>query len=155
MKHYSCTAIFFVALTACTSCIPCSAAETKTESQFELSYPTVGEIRKYSAEHSIYSYPVNYLEEPSFTAPYSAGRLNEASLQNGLNMLNFCRYIAGLPADVELSENYNAAAQAGQLIDCMNSYLCQVISLTIFLNLALAEITTPIFSGSVNHLLLQ
>lgn len=42
---------------------------------------------------------------------HKAGRLNSQVLQDALNMVNFARYLAGMPEDVVLDEEYNNYAQ--------------------------------------------
>lgn len=56
-----------------------------------------------------------YAEQPSVSVPYSAGRLSNSSLQNALNAVNQCRFIAGLES-VTLDESYSDYAQKGSLL---------------------------------------
>ena len=85
--------------------------------------PTPAEIRAFYAEHPwTHAAPV-YAEMPSAEAPYSAGSLSEQTLQEALNCLNLCRFAAGVPADIQLCDRYNEAAQAGQLVDLLNGSL--------------------------------
>ncbi len=62
----------------------------------------------------------SYSVEPSVKDPYRAGHLSDESLDNALNLLNFIRYVAGVPADVTLSEDYMEKAQAGALLNRVN-----------------------------------
>ena len=64
-----------------------------------------------------------YSDKPSTKSPYKAGHLTGKSLENALNLLNFIRYVAGIPADVTLDEDYIAKNQAGSLINCINGVL--------------------------------
>ena len=48
--------------------------------------------------------------------PYSAGELDESTLNSGIAMLNNIRYIAGLNYDVTLDDEFNKECQAGALI---------------------------------------
>ena len=57
-------------------------------------------------------YKTNYSAEQ----PYSAGVLDESTLNSGIAMLNNIRYIAGLNYDVTLDEEFNKECQAGALI---------------------------------------
>ena len=57
-------------------------------------------------------YKTNYSAEQ----PYSAGALDESTLNSGIAMLNNIRYIAGLNYDVTLDEEFNKECQAGALI---------------------------------------
>ena len=58
-------------------------------------------------------YKTNYSAEQ----PYSAGVLDESTLNSGIAMLNNIRYIAGLNYDVALDEEFNKECQAGALIN--------------------------------------
>ncbi len=57
-----------------------------------------------------------YVTLPSFHAPYQAGSLAPAYLQDGINYLNYVRYLAGLPDDVTLDASYNTLAQHGAVL---------------------------------------
>ena len=58
-------------------------------------------------------YKANYSAEQ----PYSAGVLDESTLNSGIAMLNNIRYIAGLNYDVALDDGFNEECQAGALIN--------------------------------------
>lgn len=62
-----------------------------------------------------------YAEAYSAVSPVKSGKVAEDTLEEGLNSINFCRYLAGLPYDVELDDSYNIAAQNASLIIYMNS----------------------------------
>ena len=53
---------------------------------------------------------------PGTTAPYSAGTLAPGFLQDGLNALNYARFLAGLPDDVVLDSGYVDGAQHGAVL---------------------------------------
>jgi uncharacterized protein YkwD len=57
-----------------------------------------------------------YVVTPSWTSPYSAGSLAAGYLQDGLNSVNYARYLAGLPDDVTLDATYNDRAQHGAVL---------------------------------------
>ena len=61
-------------------------------------------------------YKTNYSAEQ----PYSAGVLDESTLNSGIAMLNNIRYIAGLNCDVALDDGFNEECQAGALINKIN-----------------------------------
>ena len=61
-------------------------------------------------------YKTNYSAEQ----PYSAGVLDESTLNSGIAMLNNIRYIAGLNYDVTLDDGFNEECQAGALINKIN-----------------------------------
>ena len=67
------------------------------------------------------SFDVTYEQEPVTTGPnYNAGKLSQSTLQGAVDMLNFMRYIAGIPYDVQLNDSYNQMAQAGALVNAVN-----------------------------------
>ncbi|WP_295129189.1 dockerin type I domain-containing protein [Ruminococcus sp.] len=91
-------------------------------SAYELERHTQSEIKDmyeklYFDTHSVPEFTQNYSTE----YPANAGKLSEDTLEEGLNSINFCRYLAGLPYDVELDEEYNTAAQNASLIIYMNA----------------------------------
>ena len=57
-----------------------------------------------------------YLVAPTLSAPFAAGSLNGAFLQDGLNSINYARYLAGLPDDVVLDATYTDRAQHGAVL---------------------------------------
>ena len=61
-------------------------------------------------------YKTNYSAEQT----YSAGVLDESTLNSGIAMLNNIRYIAGLNYDVTLDDGFNEECQAGALINKIN-----------------------------------
>ncbi len=80
--------------------------------------PGVGEIiDRYKAYPWSLDVANGYSVTPSVSAPYAAGHLNDNSLENAMNLLNFIRYVAGVPTDVTLSEDYTEKAQAGALLN--------------------------------------
>lgn len=82
------------------------------------------EIRTYLQEHPVnlrqFGNPVTYEQEPVVSAPYSPGELSAESKEKALNALNAIRYIAGIPDDVILDEEYGEKVQAGALINYVN-----------------------------------
>lgn len=66
--------------------------------------------------------PVNkdknlFEKEPQvFNPPYSTGTVRREILTDGINTLNFARYVAGLNADVSLSNTLNKKAQYGAVL---------------------------------------
>ena len=86
--------------------------------------PGVGEIiDMYEAKPWSLDVSNSYSVEPSVKDPYKAGHLSDESLENALNLLNFIRYVAGVPADVTLSEDYVEKVQAGALLNRVNGKL--------------------------------
>lgn len=57
-----------------------------------------------------------YSVAPGLSAPYSAGSLQAGELTDGLNAINYARYLAGLPDDVSLDATYTDRAQHGAVL---------------------------------------
>lgn len=106
-----------IALAAAMSAVVCAEA-------YELEKHTQSEIRKmyqklYFDLHDAPEYSENYSTE----YPTYAGKLEQDTLEDGLDSVNFCRYLAGLPYDVELEESYNVLAQNASLVIYINQAL--------------------------------
>ena len=65
---------------------------------------------------------ITFEEEPSFS-PYTAGKLSEGIVNDGLNAWNFVRYIAGVPADITINPEYEEMAQTGCVVLAKNNVL--------------------------------
>ncbi len=99
---------------------PISAARA---ADINAEYRTPAEIKKYFEENPFeLDSRNNFVVQPVFTTPYSIGSLDDASLQNGLNALNFVRFTAGL-SDVGLNSGYNELAQAAAFANSINGTL--------------------------------
>ncbi len=57
-----------------------------------------------------------YMEEPSTAYPYSPGILADGFLRDGLNMVNFMRYLAGVPSDLVLDAELCEEGQYGAVL---------------------------------------
>jgi hypothetical protein len=57
-----------------------------------------------------------YAVAPGLSAPYSAGSLQAGELTDGLNAINYARYLAGVPDDVSLDTTYTDRAQHGAVL---------------------------------------
>ena len=58
------------------------------------------------------SYEFSYSDSPQLGSSYEPGSLSKSDLNSALHMLENIRHIAGLPADLKLSNDYNRMAQA-------------------------------------------
>ncbi|MDE6214088.1 MAG: CAP domain-containing protein, partial [Lachnospiraceae bacterium] len=93
---------------------------------------TVDIIQRYQDYPWSLSVANTYSANPSTKNPYKAGQLSNDSLVNALNLMNFIRYVAGIPSDVELDYSderhigYIEKAQAGALVNCVNGVLSHV-----------------------------
>lgn len=82
---------------------------------------TPEEIKQYIDAHPFDEFAGDsYSVSPSTSYPYTAGSLDDKSLDNALNTLNCMRYIAGLP-EVTLNSEYNKYEQAAALVNCVNN----------------------------------
>lgn len=57
-----------------------------------------------------------FLEQPSLSSPYQIGKLKPQYLQEGLDAVNFFRYLAGLPDDIELDWSLETQQQTAALV---------------------------------------
>lgn len=57
-----------------------------------------------------------FRETPSASSPYSPGSVHEAYLNQGLNVVNFYRFISGLEGDLVLDATLNKQAQHGAVL---------------------------------------
>lgn len=86
-------------------------------------------IRNYVAKNAIdidalLSSSPTYTASPVYAvAPYEAGKLSSTTSSNALAMLNLARFVAGIPADVTLSDHYGELAQAASLVNRVNNTL--------------------------------
>ena len=101
-----------------------AAGSAVSVSAYELERHTQAEIKDmyekmYFDDFNTSEYMENYTAE----SPTYAGRLSDDTLDEGLNSVNFCRYLAGLPYDVTLNDEYNTLAQNASLIIYMNQAL--------------------------------
>lgn len=91
---------------------------------YTLNLPTQEQIiAKYKELNIDTSKSITYTKNYSVSAPFAMGDISDYDRKNALNALNFCRYIAGLPADVGLKAEFNELAQAASLINAVNGGL--------------------------------
>lgn len=72
-------------------------------------------VSRYNTMQQGFNYSTPYQTTPNLIPTYNQGSLKTSTMQNGLNMLNFSRYLAGLN-DVSLDATYNDGCQAGALV---------------------------------------
>ncbi len=116
-------AALFIGMTAVSDYDPSGVSVVRTVSAASgvtVAVHTKEEIVEYYRTHPFStSKKDEYASEPSLESPYSAGKLTDESVQNGLNALNFVRYTAGLD-EVKISEDYCALTQVASLVNAMN-----------------------------------
>ncbi|MCR4642032.1 MAG: CAP domain-containing protein [Lachnospiraceae bacterium] len=91
-----------------------------------VSTPSPNEIRAYYKEHGIdLDAPLEYAsgKKPDISAYSDAGALSESCLNKALDVLNFIRYVAGIPSDVKLDDTYTHYAQAAAFVNHANKTL--------------------------------
>ncbi|KAI7264503.1 hypothetical protein KC345_g8790 [Hortaea werneckii] len=60
---------------------------------------------------------------PSYAAPLDPGRLKKEYIEDGLHAVNFVRYLAGLPNDVEADWSLEKQEQAAAMVNALNGGL--------------------------------
>ncbi|MCR5204489.1 MAG: leucine-rich repeat protein [Lachnospiraceae bacterium] len=96
-------------------------ADDQTSKGINVKTPSQMEIKKRIS--SIKDLKTEYKENPDFTAPYAAGSLTDATLQNAVDWVNACRFIAGIPDNVTLDDNYTKLTQASSIVNYINETL--------------------------------
>lgn len=59
-------------------------------------------------------------DKPVFKAPYNPGTVSKETQTDAITILNFIRYVAGIPDDVQIKDEYQKKAQAGAFINAVN-----------------------------------
>ncbi|OLN24118.1 hypothetical protein BTO30_01510 [Domibacillus antri] len=93
---------------------------TEADSAYEVRAASIQE--KWAALKPAYS-GSPYKTKPVVTAPYSSGSLHNAYLADAVNMTNFIRYLAYLPDDVVLNDEFSQDAQAASVLMGANNEL--------------------------------
>lgn len=96
------------------------------ERDLNVSYRTPEDINAFLQSHPVAhdafseSYEFSYSDAPRLSSSYEPGSLSKSDLNSALHLLENIRYIAGLPADLKLSNDYNRMAQAASLVNYSN-----------------------------------
>ena len=96
------------------------------ERNLNVSYRTPEDINAFLQSHPVAhdafseSYEFSYSDAPRLSSSYEPGSLSKSDLNSALHMLENIRYIAGLPADLKLSNDYTRMAQAASLVNYSN-----------------------------------
>ncbi len=83
-----------------------SAVEGRTETEIRARWQEL-KPRYVGTPHAV---------SPSLESPFSAGSLQQGFLEDGLNSINYARFLAGLPDDVVLDSTYTSRAQHGAVL---------------------------------------
>ncbi|MDE7184920.1 MAG: InlB B-repeat-containing protein [Lachnospiraceae bacterium] len=99
-------------------------AEETTDTELQAAYHTADEIQEFIAqEKAAKTDSITYRTEPDLKAPYSAGALSEDTRNAAASMLRQIRFIAGLPYDVAVNEEYSHLSQSAALLNYINNAL--------------------------------
>lgn len=96
------------------------------ERDLNVSYRTPEDINAFLQSHPVAhdafseSYEFSYSDAPRLSSSYEPGSLSKSDLNSALHLLENIRYIAGLPADLKLSNDYTRMAQAASLVNYSN-----------------------------------
>lgn len=89
-----------------------------------VSRPTQEEITAYFEDAGLADTgDVSYSAQPSAVAPYKLGALSDKTENDALKMLNWVRFIAGIPSNVTLNKSYSELAQGAALGCAANNKL--------------------------------
>lgn len=89
-----------------------------------VSRPTQEEITAYFEDAGLADTgDVSYSAQPSAVAPYKLGALSDITENDALKMLNWVRFIAGIPSNVTLNKSYSELAQGAALGCAANNNL--------------------------------
>lgn len=78
---------------------------------------TQAEIRAMYKKLSPKNKATKYKKKPKNKKPYAKGAVADSTLKNGLNTLNFVRYVAGISYNVKIKKSYQTAAQAAAVVN--------------------------------------
>lgn len=96
------------------------------ERDLNVSYRTPEDINAFLQSHPVAhdafseSYEFSYSDAPRLSSSYEPASLSKSDLNSALHLLENIRYIAGLPADLKLSNDYTRMAQAASLVNYSN-----------------------------------
>ena len=93
----------------------------KGSSDLQIDYHTKTEIAEYIKSHPTEdAFKLSYDVEPSTSSPYSLGKVSDSSLNGTLALLNTYRYIAGIPYNVTLNDEYVKYTQSAAVVNAAN-----------------------------------
>lgn len=98
--------------------------ETAAETKLQAEYHSASEIIEFlNREKAGKADAVTYAEKPDLAAPYQAGALSDTTLESAAAMIRQVRFIAGLPYELQLNDEYNHISQAAALLSSVNQEL--------------------------------
>lgn len=97
---------------------------TAAAAKLQAAYHTVDEIKAFlEQEKAFKTDKVFYAEEPAPAVPYNSGILSDATLGSAAALIRQIRFIAGLPCDVVLNDEYSQLSQSAALVNYINGEL--------------------------------
>lgn len=100
--------------------------ETDADTELQAEYHSIDEITEFlNRQKADKADAVTYAEEPNLSAPYHAGALSDTTLESAAAIIRQIRFIAGLPYDMNLNNEYNYCSQAAALLSYVNHELSQ------------------------------
>ncbi|MDE5718815.1 MAG: InlB B-repeat-containing protein, partial [Lachnospiraceae bacterium] len=100
--------------------------KTAADAKLQVDYHSISEIIEFlNQEKAGKADAVTYTEKPDLTAPYHAGALSDTTLESAAAMIRQIRFIAGLPYEMQLNDEYNHVSQAAALLSGVNQKLSQ------------------------------
>lgn len=98
--------------------------ELTSEKTLQVSYHTADEILAFlKQEKALKTDKITYKEQPTFTAPYESGALSADTLDSAATIVRQIRFIAGLPYEMSLNDEYNRLSQSAALVNYLNDEL--------------------------------
>lgn len=129
VKRGRITTIFAAAVLVLAVILPEQEAYAKHDVQDSIEQRTreaiVQKMREYAPlqPDAKYLWEEAYEEQPSIKATYSAGKLKDTYVLEGIKAVNLARYLAGLPDDVQPDYTLGKQQQAAALLNAVNGEL--------------------------------
>lgn len=100
------------------------AITVSSSKSLNVAYHSQAEILAFINAHPAGAYDnVVFSESPSLWNTYKSGTLSQGTLQSALNMVNQCRYIAGINSNIQLNSTYSKQTSAAALLNALNGKL--------------------------------
>lgn len=115
-KRLTAVAVMFAMLFAF---FPADSLQTHAAGSADLKvqYRSIQQINAFAASHPAdLTQTVTFAKKPSISYPYAAGRLSDETMKSALNLVNQIRYIAGIPSNLTLDEDYIELAQTATVL---------------------------------------
>ncbi len=115
------SSVIVLSIVFSSSFVSFASNDNKGSDDLNVDYHTKAEIASYIKNHPCDgAYSTKFDSIPQTTAPYSLGKVSNDTLNGACALLNTYRYIAGIPYNVTLSDNYNELTQSAVLVNAAN-----------------------------------